>query len=1271
MNHCCHTLNPLIRDGVSQSQRHPAALSSDYVRVDERELADFLVFAYQLAQQIKYFNLTNEQVGTWQSLFANSTPVWIAVISKTKAPILSRTHQQYLEAFIKDQSAPQLVPILNSWVKLLTQLQQWYGALNTQTPLKAMIQGLITTHLTAPLTRMRQIDLAYEAETGQRVTSNDIYAVFGQAPFGLELGEAIADPTPLQGTRFEARTVLDQIFQGFFQVYQQTILMAPQYLLPSLDAQTDHQPHIALYIAFLKLMNAVQGDLNRMTQQHLDFFYQQILRLPRRPAQSDQVHLLFELAKAQQQYGLQADIRFKAGKDATGAALFYKLNQDVVLDKAQVVQLKSLFLASRPDATNSESRVITGVHASPIANSADGNGEPFAKDQAIQTWLPFGDSTRDGATVGLAIASPLLLLKEGDRTLTFDFTLGSIAPQLPLKERLPGSQLVQLFDVSFSGEKDWVYASISSNSKHTSWQGSILKLTVQLAPDADPVVAYHTKLPGAILSTSLPVVRIQLRSPAPRADAVSNRPPAAYHYFQGVTITQVAITTTVKGLRDLVLQNDLSVLDATKPFQPFGPQPKPGSTFYIGSQEAFQKPLTHLKISLDLETDAPHDWADYYAGYTSANTVEPGQLRIQALRGKQWHPTTGTPIAGNLFDSSLIDAKPSNQPATQLLKRLTLDRPETTEAVNVWTHESKNGFLRFQLAENGGFLHSEYPKALSRQVLAQAMAASDSPKVIVGAYYREQGYVLKAGSSRFPANITAPKSWGTKKVSPNRSRRLGTERRKSSDNLEAKGSARAAPTQISEDAEAVIPNEPFTPAIQSLVLDYTATEVLTLTTQSSVDRTQGTGGNRAIAPTYQFFHLHPFDRVAPLDLTQETSFVPTFDQEGSLLIGVERLQPQTILNVLIQVAEETADTDLKTAEVHWSYLRDNTWVEFEDQQIVSDRTNGLIQSGIIQLAIPADLSRTHTTRLDPSLHWLRASVPVRSGAIPRIIGIHAQAAIATFVDEHNDPQHLATPLPAQTIAKLVTPDPAIKAIQQPYPSTGGRPHEQSKPYYTRISEHLRHKGRAITIFDYERLVLERFPEIYKVRCINHGQMALTPSQDLALRELVPGAVTLAVIPDLTQQSVANALTPKVNINLLDAIKREIQTLCSSWVDLHVVNPLYESIRVDFQVRFHAPYEANFAYSRQQLNQAIVGFLSPWSIAASPDIHFGGKVYRSSILNFVEKQPSVDHVINFKLHQGDRQDLREVQASTARSILVSVPFQEGIYPGHTIAPIPRP
>ncbi|MFM7470299.1 MAG: hypothetical protein ACKO5P_02145, partial [Nodosilinea sp.] len=77
------------------------------------------------------------------------------------------------------------------------------------------------------------------------------------------------------------------------------------------------------------------------------------------------------------------------------------------------------------------------------------------------------------------------------------------------------------------------------------------------------------------------------------------------HYFRDTTLTDLTIQVHVDEVRNLVIQNDLSVQNPAKPFQPFGPQPKAGSNLYIGSQEVFQKKLTELKVNLELEKSPP------------------------------------------------------------------------------------------------------------------------------------------------------------------------------------------------------------------------------------------------------------------------------------------------------------------------------------------------------------------------------------------------------------------------------------------------------------------------------------------------------------------------------------------------------------------------------------------------------------------------------------------------------------------------------------------
>ncbi|MFN6570939.1 hypothetical protein [Dendronalium sp. ChiSLP03b] len=1184
--------NPLIRDGVSQRQRQVPALSPDYVNVDENDLADFLVFAYRLSKQVIYYKADNQADGDWQAFFTGSTPIQIALIGKTRPQTVKDQYSQQLQDFLDELSSetPQsdkkfekFAPLLATWVKVLNQILEWYKSLESYTPLKSVIKGLVKTNLREPLLRIWAFEQAYVAATGKEVNLAKFYAKFND-DFDLKLSAPVGDRTPFNATSSKARTELDAVFQVLFQNYSQIIQQAPQYLNSSLQARQDYQPYLALYFAFLEVMKPARDDLNLMTQRHLDFFYREVLRLPDRLAQADRAHLIFELVKSQIEYKLAAGTRFKAGKDASGKELFYSLDAEIVIHKAQITSLKGLFLDLQAVIEEKPQR-YPGLYASSVANSFDGKGAAFPKEQTVKTWLPFGNDQREPTKLGLAIASDVLLLQEGQRVIQFTFSLsGSVT-------KLAEDKLHEVFEVYFSGEKGWIEASIlksgdrvpEGGTEKTGWNGSDLSLAIVLAADIPPVFPYRPDSPIPYdpdipnfplkLQRLMPVVRLELKTQV----LVDNLP--AYHYFRDAKLEKLALSTRVKEVRNLAIQNDLGVLDTSKPFQPFGPRPVVGSTFYVGSKEIFQKNLSALKIKIEWK-GLPSSLADYYRGYYLSDDTNPPppdfnnfSAKVERLTKRTWSSTGLVSNTYNLFnplgDRTLVDRPPPQTPL----------HGEEIDNLTTFNNQTSSGFLRFVL--NQDFLHEEFLKKYAVQTLASAKDFADE-KYVNEAVYEQEDKSLK----RWRPGVSLTKG-------------------------------KVAPITI---------NTPYTPVIQSLSLDYTA-----------------------VAPKQDctLFHLYPFGGFAELE-GENPDFLPQFTHEGELLIGLQNIDPPTGLPLLFQVAEDSADTALKKADVQWYYLKDNTWQSLSDR-IVSDNTNGLIASGIINLAIPEDISQAKTTILDPSLYWIKASVPARSGAICQILGVHTQAARVTFTDEGNDPNYLATPLPAGSIAKQVNPDPEVKIVEQPYDSFGGQIKEQPAHFYTRISEHLRHKGRAVTIFDYERLVLEKFPEIYKVRCINHGQVN---EQSGKLEELTPGAITLAAIPDLSRQ-IAKDLEPKVNINLLQQIEKYLAGISSPWVAIQVVNPAYEHIQVEFQVKFKSPYNANFGYYRRQLEQAITYFLAPWTTDTRAEIQFGGKLYRSAIVNFIEKQDYIDYVVDFKMHQNNQRDIQEAIASTARSVLTSV------------------
>ena len=101
--------------------------------------------------------------------------------------------------------------------------------------------------------------------------------------------------------------------------------------------------------------------------------------------------------------------------------------------------------------------------------------------------------------------------------------------------------------------------------------------------------------------------------------------------------------------------------------------------------------------------------------------------------------------------------------------------------------------------------------------------------------------------------------------------------------------------------------------------------------------------------------------------------------------------PPQNLALLFQVADGTANPLAIKPDDHidWSYLRGNEWVPFA-ADAVDDLTDGLLASGIVTLAVPADATTEHTL-LPNGLHWIRIAVASASDAVCRLVGVAAQA----------------------------------------------------------------------------------------------------------------------------------------------------------------------------------------------------------------------------------------------------------------------------------------
>ncbi len=102
------------------------------------------------------------------------------------------------------------------------------------------------------------------------------------------------------------------------------------------------RPHYALLLIFLKKLNLVRQDINLISRRHLDYYYKKYLNIRKRLAEPDRVFVFFQLAKGVERAVIPKDTPLDAGKDAHQRPVVYLTETELLCNRAEIAQLKSL-----------------------------------------------------------------------------------------------------------------------------------------------------------------------------------------------------------------------------------------------------------------------------------------------------------------------------------------------------------------------------------------------------------------------------------------------------------------------------------------------------------------------------------------------------------------------------------------------------------------------------------------------------------------------------------------------------------------------------------------------------------------------------------------------------------------------------------------------------------------------------------------------------------------------------------------------------------------
>ena len=1183
MTHPCQRKNPLLRSGTDRQSASLPALATDYFKVDERNLDDFILFARRYSANIKFYGDATHN--NWQTFFESDISVTLARMASLplshfitfKDALIrylnaaeSETDDVQCEYFSLFMQLPLLLLSEISECKsklpvgdpLILQLEKWaIGELNEdllllksfvlgaeQLPLTGYTDSVLDKNLFNTNAAVISDTLLLPEKIEQSLSSlncsdtlETIFNAFESLDSG-QLAVVTANSAP-----FENASGLHEQIDGALRY--NLLVNAVENLLSVVQVVTDlasvslekamlrddHDPSYGLWLTFLRLYQHPQDLLNQFTQRHLDFYYRDILQLKNQPKQGDRVALVLELAKQHREYLLEAGTQFSAGKDDDGIARLYQLESDTVFNQAKIAQLKSFYHFHQAGKSI--------PYAAIKADSLDGVDEKL--DKTTPQWPAFGPAhINSQANIGFAIADERLRLSDGHRTIECSVAISGTFP----------SQIQNIFTAALTTEEEWLALTDQQLSVQRVDNTLVFKIT--LAGDVVAITPYVSDVHAFNFSSSLPILRIWLKPESAR-----------FNDWISVQFTQVFLSSQVMASRMFSLRNDSGVIDSAKPFMPFGPQPKENSHLLLGGKELFSKPLSELTLH-PIWQEKLGDSSHYRSDINSLTT----KTKIEWLKKGQWVSPVNSEFMPFLAHASDDEAftkldLPAVQGSGLLLSAEAVNA--TYQALNEqYKPSSSSGFVRFTLQNDFG--HMAYP-----QENALAMIAKATP----------------GGNYDGKIGVNAPNG---------------------------------------------IPLQPYTPVISELTIDYQTTATL----------------------PQQFYHQLPFG-------VQESSgsnntLLPAFTNEGELYIGLEKALPPQSVSLLFEAIEGSANPLKNPATLAWHYLTGNQWVEIPSVDI-TDSSAALSGSGIVSFELPKDADTEHQI-LPSDLHWLRVSVDKDVDAVCALSAIYAQAISVVWLDNNNAENILETPLSASSISKLMIPNTTVKKISQPQASFGGKPQEQDVAYYHRVSERLRHKNRAVTIWDYEHLVLQQFPQVFKVRCLNHTALCLDENNKVqAENGLHPGSVLVVPIPQIDSASASDPHRPYNTTKTLADIDSYLRKRISPFVNMDVKNPKIEEIQLKFFVSFHT-HILDTGFYIKLLNEEIKQCLMPWANNHQASIDFNGCWYKSALVNFIEERPYVDFIkdvlmshrkdINDPSSQWQSLDNGVITASSAHSILVS-------------------
>lgn len=1222
--------------GTRQNQRMLHALRPGYFQPDALDLAARIRLSLAHAALLRFDTGTGADSGTWdEALWRDET----VVLADLSAFPLLRIQQDFLPTVDWDREDRLWLGIC----KLISRYDQWCQHL-----LASDADGVSNVGVSM-LGQVRQ-GLGALLSQAVRIWPWPFEPLHSDWQVQPSNGE---DDTALSSG--EGRQLLRRTWLGLCQAIARVQPLARAQLQQSLSTGK-HDPAIGLLLATLQLFQYSRQPINRFPERLTDFYFRDVLHMQSRAPSIERVHLLLERdASDSVPVRIDAGTRFIGGKDAAGCAIEFAADQALDVNNLRVAALYSLYVERDPlisPEREFDFSTRLKVDALPLQ-------PPQAAYQASPSWWPLlgGQSKTPVAdlSMGLAVASPLLALREGQREISLVMQLAHPADNhenlrsvLNSPEPCTLGWLVEVFGYYAEYEEQYFPPRPRPGVTQTQIEPTRLAQQAWGRSSAFGDDVHLCFLLARCLATTEPGLFSERLGRLFAAWLIAAR--ETLRESDLAALQQHAQTLEGYGPRRSVQIDDPLILIYSA-----GALPDRALIFERVFAGAWRASLSSAKGWLDTDSVFMHRKSGDETGNYSGVCIElalklggeqPAIVACKAgVHGAQWPElavlqlrlqTQTRMFAYGLLQQWMLSSLILNVAVSGVrnvvlynqLGRLDPSKP----FLPFGPVPGRNAYLLWGCAELGAkplqsvrmnIKWSDLPSAPGG--FAEHYAAYSSPPdnesfkvrasiLMDGQWQSGSGPMLPlfptpAGEHGIPdlCCLSLPaadlRRWHRVTLPPSSGQdyQFDLHSRNNFFRFELQEPAhvfghaeypKILTEVLTQNARKkrpqALPKEPYTPTIESLTIDYRASQVLPV-------RQEGRDAQKKAGEAV-VFQLHPFG-LQPIQTTsmyRHPNLLPRYSHDGNLYIGLAGTDPQGALSLFFHLRKEEAAERWRDVapQLAWAVWTDAGWQELKPFQLLSDGTQGMLRSGIVQLHLPTGMSRD-CPMLPGQLFWLRLSAHWGFEQLAGLYGVHAQALCASRIKPAGPTESLE-PLPPGTIRQPLQSVAGLAAVTQVGPSFGRQGADPAELWLTRSSERLRHKQRAVTIWDYERLLLDAFPEAYKVKCFPHQLPTRRLTDDPAniRSEPHPGHVLLVVVPAPCQGHLFSSTeAPRLDAATLDAMTHYLRERSPAGIHLVVRNVAYEQIQVRCKVRLTS--DAHPGTSLRKINQTLIEYLSPW------------------------------------------------------------------------------